>query len=486
MKSLGRTVFSLYSLLLLLAVVSWPLPTEAQALRDAKPVLIDVAEQDVEEVPVPPENTHLVSTTPLGMPAFFYQQQAPAVADPASVYATTTNTFSGQAFAPAGQANTPAITRLMADDLALAGTPPFSIGRFDFSMCNLNAVAVSARPRVRFYLNNAGTPGNLITGFTFNPITVPALSCNTFFANVTPFNVTSNNMWAGMLFDNGGASTATAAQVDGFAMGIYPTPDIGTSADLFYRTTSAPPAGGSFLVNNPGPGALTNFSGSPVANFGWDFRASATIASITRDFPDIQVSGGNLQWTVTTTGASITGLTTSNFSLTTTGTIAGAAVNSVTANNFTAATPNTPASTNWTVVATSGSGTGTIRLNWANVTGLNTNVTNTWPTATGETYNILAPTASGVSVGGRVLRHDGLPIRLANLTLISLLTGESLQTQTDEEGNFIFSENVAPGASYSLTVAARGYIFRQPTRVISVAGNLEGVTFFARKRNIIN
>ena len=184
-----------------------------------------------------------------------------------------------------------------------------------------------------------------------------------------------------------------------------------------------------------------------------------------------------MQWTVTLTGSTITGLTASNFALATTGTIAGAAISSVTANNLTS--PNTPNSTNWTVIATSGTGTGTIGLNWANVTGLNTNVSNTLPFA-GQTYTILGPTASGVSVSGRVLTHDGRPIRFARLTLSSF-TGETLETQSDERGEFEFEENVAPGETYSLTVAAKRHTFTQPTRVISVSGNLDGLIFYADK-----
>ena len=445
-----RILFSLLLFLACLLLVNANITAQAMKSGNAGVVTMSADElNDDDLIPVPDENVHVIRTMPLGMPAFFYQN-APTVADPASVYSSVDSLFSGSAFAPAGQANTPAITRLLADDLTLIGTPPFSIGRFSFSMCNLNAAAVSARPRVRFYLNNAGTPGTLITGFSFNPISVAAGSCTSLFANVAPFSVTSNNIWAGMLFDNSTA-TATATQIDSFAMGIFATPDLGSSADVYYRTTSAPAAGASFLGNNPGPGATSNFAGAPLANFGWDLRAVGTIATITRDFPDTQVTSGNVQWTVTLTGSTITGLTASNFALATTGTIAGAAISSVTANNLTS--PNTPNSTNWTVIATSGTGTGTIGLNWANVTGLNTNVSNTLPFA-GQTYTILGPTASGVSVSGRVLTHDGRPIRFARLTLSSF-TGETLETHSDERGNFEFEENVAPGETYSLTVAAK-------------------------------
>jgi hypothetical protein len=95
------------------------------------------------------------------------------------------------------------------------------------------------------------------------------------------------------------------------------------------------------------------------------------------------------------------------------------------------------------------------------------------------------PTASGVSVSGKIARHDGRGIRDADVSLSNLLTGETLTTQTDKRGEFIFSENVPPGATYLLSVSANGYIFNQPSRIISVSSDLEGLVFQARKRQII-
>jgi Carboxypeptidase regulatory-like domain len=418
-----------------------------------------------DEISVPAENVHIIETFPANVQRL---KIVPQVADPASVYATTTATFAGSAFAPAGQANTPAITRLMADDLTFIGTAPYSIGRFDFSMCNLNVVAVSARPRVRFYLNNAGTPGTNITGFSFNAITIPASSCSTLFANVTPFSVTSSQVWAGMLFDNSGG-TATATQVNSFAMGIYPVPDVGTSADTFYLTTSAPPAGTSYLSNNPGPGATTNLGGTPIANFGWDFRVAGTIASIARANTDPRQTGGTAQWTVNTTGGSITGLTPSNFTLT--GTSAtGSTITTVTANNI------SPNSTQWTVTATIGGTAGTLGLNWANVTNLNTNVSNTLPFA-GEVYNVNVPTVANAGISGRVTTADNVGIAGAQITLTGS-NGLVKNARTSTFGYFNFVE-LEVGATYILTVSSKRYQFGQPTRIITLAEDVTDFDFTA-------
>jgi hypothetical protein len=95
---------------------------------------------------------------------------------------------------------------------------------------------------------------------------------------------------------------------------------------------------------------------------------------------------------------------------------------------------------------------------------------------------VTAPTASGVTVSGRILTADGRPIRQARMTLVNVLTGDTLETQTDEQGAFEFDDNVLPGATYSLTVAHRSYTFASPTRVFNVAGDLEGIIYFANKR----
>jgi Carboxypeptidase regulatory-like domain len=417
-----------------------------------------------DEIQVPAENVHLKDSFQVGFPD---EKRIPSVADPASVYATTTNTFSGNVAINGGQANTPAITRLIADDLTLVGTPPFSIGRFDFSMCNLNAVAVSARPRVRFYLNNAGTPGNVITGFSFNPITVAANNCTTLFATVAPFSVTSNQIWAGMVFDNSTA-TATAVQMDSFGMGLYPVPDIGTSADLIYRTTSAPAAGASFLVNNPGPGGNINFMGTPVANLGWDLRAAATVATITKLNPATRPTTGTAQWSVTTTGASLTGVTASNFTLA--GTAAtGSTITSVVATNL------APSSTNWTVTASIGSTPGALGLNFTGITGLNTNVT-TLP-FTGETYTVAAPTASTVNVSGKVTTSIGRGISRAMVSYIDN-TGAVRYAMTNPQGYYRF-DGIPSGATYVFTVNSKRYQFSQQSQAVYLDDDNSNLNFVA-------
>ena len=195
-----------------------------------------------------------------------------------SVPATVTSYY-----APGGATNQAGntITRLMADDIdmidAFAGQ---QITSFAFTLVNANTTSVSFRPRVRFYGlpgTTATTLGNVIQGYTLNPVTMTANSATTYTVNIGPgLNVPNDFfLWAGMTFDNNvGATGATAAQLDniGWAVG---QPSVGTSDDLFFQTTAA----GSFFANNPTGGYLF-FNGNPPANFAFRLNAVPEPASM--------------------------------------------------------------------------------------------------------------------------------------------------------------------------------------------------------------
>lgn len=188
-------------------------------------------------------------------------------------YSNITN-FTGSAFSNGGAAvlSGNGITRLQADDITFAaGAAGQLINRFDFNVSNLNTSNTSARARIRFYADNAGAPGTLITGFSFNPISFGANSASTFFTTLAPasqFAVPANGkMWAGITFDNNtGATGATITQLNNLGQGLFNPPTIGSSADVLFLTT----APGSQFVSNPA-GGTTNFGGNPVANTGWAF-----------------------------------------------------------------------------------------------------------------------------------------------------------------------------------------------------------------------
>jgi hypothetical protein len=172
-------------------------------------------------------------------------------------------------------------TRLLADDLN-------SVGSFDvmsvagwnmkFSVANLNATAVTARFRVRFYLRDgaAGVPGTALGGFSFTATSIPvgvtvfsSTGLPSLGAGIPPAGTTQ--IWAGIFFDNNASPATTAAQLDNLGQGTFNPPGVGTSADQDFL--SGPPTN-TFLVNNP-TGAIRSspFAGNPVANYGWEIAA---------------------------------------------------------------------------------------------------------------------------------------------------------------------------------------------------------------------
>ena len=229
---------------------------------------------------------------------------APAKAQSPDAVYSNLETFQNESFAAGGatQQILNTITRLAADDLNLVGTPPYSVNGFRFTVTNLNAVDVSARPLVRFYRNDGpgGGPGTLLEARTYNPIVFTALSVGTIKTSST-FVLPSSAIWAGITFDNNGGTTgATAAQLDNLAQGIFSPPELGTSADQYFVTTAA----GSFASDDP-VGTLANFGGTPPANFGWEILTAQDVdLSITKSADVATASpGGSVVYTITASNA---------------------------------------------------------------------------------------------------------------------------------------------------------------------------------------
>ena len=213
-------------------------------------------------------------------------------------------TFQNQSFAAGGatQQVLNTITRMAADDLNLVGTPPYAVNGFRFTVTNLNAVNVSASPLVRFYLPDGpgGGPGTLIAAFSYNPITFTAGVVGTIKTS-TKFVLPSSTIWAGIVFDNnGGATGATAAQLDNLAQGIFSPAVLGTSTDRYFVTTGA----GSFASDNP-VGTITNFGGAPPADFGWEILTAQDVdLSITvSDGVATAFPGGSVVYTISASNA---------------------------------------------------------------------------------------------------------------------------------------------------------------------------------------
>lgn len=129
-----------------------------------------------------------------------------------AVYSNVT-TFTGSGITNGGAAVDPAaatntITTLIADDIT--ATAASSVVLYRFNVANFNTTAVSARPRTRFYADNAGVPGNFLGGNTFNPISFGAASVGTYSATIAALAF-PQKFWAGITFDNNGGGTGATA-----------------------------------------------------------------------------------------------------------------------------------------------------------------------------------------------------------------------------------------------------------------------------------
>jgi hypothetical protein len=87
---------------------------------------------------------------------------------------------------------------------------------------------------------------------------------------------------------------------------------------------------------------------------------------------------------------------------------------------------------------------------------------------------VLAPTAAGVSVSGRVRSLNGVSIPQARVTITGA-NGENRTVRTNSFGYFRI-ENVAAGQSYTIGVTAKGYSFApQIVSVLDAVAELEFV-----------
>ena len=211
-----------------------------------------------------------------------------------NIYSLQSNLINGK---PQKQ-NGNTITVLVADSIAFAGgTAPFNISKFYFTVANTNTVAVTARPIVQFYEADGpnGSPGTLISTFTFTTTTFPPSSVSKYYtATVQPLFTTNNrSIWAGMTFDDSyGETGATLDQMSKLGQGIYNPIDIGSSSDGAFITDAA----GAFSVSNP-VGKVYNVPGIKY-NFGWAFYLVVPVPVILQDFQATRQGTFNqLKWT---------------------------------------------------------------------------------------------------------------------------------------------------------------------------------------------
>jgi len=168
-----------------------------------------------------------------------------------------------------------AITQVVADDISVAsGTPGQRITQWTLIEHNFDpTTSFSAEPKIRIWDDNGpgGGPGTFLFGVT---ATTPVVySANSNFVDVIIFNTpdtpfpgfvipADGRFWAGVQFDNNNGSTATVEQLNELGVEFYNPPTVGSSADLYFRTSGPQGVFGFFGVSNP-PGTLgTNETGN--------------------------------------------------------------------------------------------------------------------------------------------------------------------------------------------------------------------------------
>ena len=93
---------------------------------------------------------------------------------------------------------------------------------------------------------------------------------------------------------------------------------------------------------------------------------------------------------------------------------------------------------------------------------------------------VLAPTAAGVTIGGRVLTAGGQGIRGARVSLTAP-DGTIRFSLTGSFGYYRFND-IPIGGIYVLTVSGKRYVFNNPTLVVAVNDELSNLDFTASEQ----
>lgn len=181
--------------------------------------------------------------------------------------------FSGYLYTPGGATASLNATYLDADDLLFeTGTAGQAVTSVTFTLGNLNTSAVSVDTHLRFYSLNSTQDGigSLLASIDLNPITEDASSIDAY--TVTDaggfFNVPADEfVFAGISFSS---TSATPAQMANVGQGLFGTPTIGDSGDIYFESDGP----GTFDTGVPA-GGFYDLGGDPVANFGWEFETQA-------------------------------------------------------------------------------------------------------------------------------------------------------------------------------------------------------------------
>ncbi|HVW15493.1 MAG TPA: Ig-like domain-containing protein, partial [Mucilaginibacter sp.] len=198
----------------------------------------------------------------------------------------------------------------------------------------------------------------------------------------------------------GSPTTSDSKTTDGTGTGTFTSSLTGLSPATTYYVRAYATNGVSTTYGN-------------AVTFTTSANPPTTISSITLTGSS-PTNSSSVQYTVTF-GASITGLTASNFSLTTGGTLTGTGITSVSGSG-----------TTYTVTVNTGSGDGNLTLNLANATGLTPGISTTLPFA-GQSYDV-DRTASTLSI-----------------------TSDKSQLKAGETATITFTFSEDPGTTFDIT-----------------------------------
>ncbi|AII50599.1 hypothetical protein N008_01195 [Hymenobacter sp. APR13] len=213
----------------------------------------------------------------------------------------------------------------------------------------------------------------------------------------------------------------------------------GTSPGTVYTFTVTPATAGTATTvavpANVAQDAAGNFNTAAPASYSITYnQPSTTVASVTRLLPS-PTATTQVRYRVVF-AASITGITTSNFSLTTSG-LTGAGISSVSGSG-----------TTYTVTANTGTGNGTLTLNVQNGTGISPTVTNV-PYTSGEQYSIIKSFAAAPQLS---LRGAGSPTGNNDVTafvdLVQVVLSGTSTTVTNGLQNGSFETNNVSAGSF--------------------------------------
>jgi hypothetical protein len=94
-------------------------------------------------------------------------------------------------------------------------------------------------------------------------------------------------------------------------------------------------------------------------------------------------------------------------------------------------------------------------------------------------FEHLGPTAAAVSINGRVLRADGLPIGGASLTISGGGLASPVTVRTGSFGRYSFA-GLRAGETYIVQAAAGRHAFAEPARTIQLADSVSNLDFIAQ------